>query len=213
MGQGSHRLHGPTLRNKLPQNMWALLLCAAALAAAAPSPSSVLSFGAGKPGFSLCEAPTVILSHNLTQAAFGVMTHFWVTGGSVDDIFVSYFIDGEAEASIVFSPAMACGQGFPADMASDPVSTGGLYHAGAKMGKAAPQGGWYHYYKIPFYASVVVTAATQPGRGCTSAYMIVRGHEGGPPVSLPSGLTLPAGAKMILLSISGVTYPPLAAVA
>ena len=43
----------------------------------------------------------------------GVLTHFWITYASkVDDgVLVRYYVDGETEASIAFTPSMACGVG------------------------------------------------------------------------------------------------------
>lgn len=103
---------------------------------------SVTIFGAGKPGFSICEAPTTVLSYNLSaSASFGIASHFWTTGG-VDTILVEYYVDGEPTPSIAFEPALACGQGFPTEDGSDPISTGELYSAGGKMGKGAAVGAW-----------------------------------------------------------------------
>lgn len=67
---------------------------AAALAActvvglAVPPPIPV-TFGNGLAGFSICEAPTVVLNYNLSAgSSYGLLSHFWTTGGSGIDTVV-----------------------------------------------------------------------------------------------------------------------------
>ena len=61
-----------------------------------------------------------VWSHNITTEAGrqygGYLNHFWSAGGKgpvgtyiADRQLVRYYIDGEAEPSIQFEPAMACG--------------------------------------------------------------------------------------------------------
>lgn len=84
------------------------------------------------------------------------------------------------------------------------MSTGGLFEAGGNMGKAAPEGGWYHYFKVPFYESVRVQTRAPNGSGCIGGYMIVRGYEVAPGSGLEagfplaSGFVVPAGARLEL---------------
>ena len=42
------------------------------------------------------------------------MTHFWMTigGGYEDGMIIRYYVDGEDEASIEYTPSMACGVGY-----------------------------------------------------------------------------------------------------
>jgi hypothetical protein len=119
----------------------ALLLAHGAVGKRSSPPPIPTTFGNGIAGFSICEQPTVVLNHTLgPNSSYGLMNHFWTTGGdTIDSIIIEYFIDDEVDPSLSFTPAMACGQGFPAAMTSDPVSVGGLFSAGPNMGKAAPQ--------------------------------------------------------------------------
>lgn len=191
---------------------WLMLL---ADIGSAQSTAMPITFGNGLASFQICNAPTELLTYNLSaMAAFGVMSHFWTTGDT-DTITVEYYIDGESTPSIAFQPALAAGQGFPAEMAQDPISTGGLFAAGATMGKAAPVGGWYLYHKIPFYSSVrIITRTSVPGQ-CVNAYMIVRGYEAlqgtdlASGIRLPSGFQLPVGTRLQLQRLESEVFPPL----
>ena len=62
-----------------------------------------------------------VWSHNITSPSGvqygGYLNHFWSAGGKgpvgtyiADRQLVRYYIDGEAEPSIEFEPAMACGK-------------------------------------------------------------------------------------------------------
>ena len=201
------------------------LLCAAAAAAAtaaAAPPPLPKTFGAGLPApfVPVCGTPTTILNHTLaTDSSVGVLTHFWTTGDVDSNVLVEIFMDGEPEPSIAFEPSMACGQGFPGDMGTDPVSVGGLFAAGDKMGKAGAVGGWYFKYRIPFQRSVFVQIrqiVPPPSGDCQHAYVILRGFEGDAGfagVTLPSGFTLPLAARLHLQSIDNATFPALSLVA
>jgi hypothetical protein len=206
----------------------ALVTAAASAAAAAASPPTTsfppapgpVTFGAGLV-FTLCDTPTVVLAHNLSSSAsavYGLLTHFWSTGDT-DDVLVSYFVDDEATPSVEFTPALASGQGFPDEWSEDPVSTGGLYAAGALFGKAGAVGAYYNHIRVPFYASIRVEARTAVAGKCVGAYMLSRGHEVAPGsgeesgLLLPSGFRVPLGARLELQVIPNVTFPPLSFVA
>lgn len=84
------------------------------------------------------------------------------------------------------------------------------------MGKSATKGGWWHKIKMPFQRSVLVTSRLVPRgnianltgvciHGGTSA--IIRGYEDTAPtaaLTLPSGVTLPRAAKMVLHRLDNV---------
>jgi hypothetical protein len=92
----------------------------------------------------------------------GVMTHFWLTPCG-PDIMIKYYIDGETEASIQFTPSLAAGVGF--DDHADPW--GNEY-----FGKGAFTGAWFWNFKVPFYKSVKVTISSPVATGI---YIILRG--------------------------------------
>ena len=194
-----------------------LLMAVAAARCTAATPLPPRTFGSGLL-LSICEAPTSLLVHNIS-AGLGLVTHFWSTGDVDTNVLVEYFIDGEALPGIAFEPAMACGQGWPGDMNADPVSPGGIYSAGDKMGKGAATGGWYFKYRVPFQQSFRAQARLirpKPGGGCQAAYMILRGHEVGAGergLVLPSGYELPLTARLQLQRIDKATFPALSLVA
>jgi hypothetical protein len=153
----------------------------------------------------------VVLNHTLGDGAdLGILTHFWTTGDVDSNVIVEYFIDGEAIPSIAFEPSLATGQGFPQDVYGDPISQGGLYAAGQKMGKAGAVGGYYLKLKIPFQSNVVVqTRLIDASTGCKAAYMILRGYEAAPTdpgVVALSGFILPRAARMQLQVIENTTF-------
>ena len=65
------------------------------------------------------ERETLIIAQNLSDPAFvGLTTHFWFEGGRgpmgrylTDTMIIRYYVDGEANASLTFTPAMAAGSG------------------------------------------------------------------------------------------------------
>lgn len=172
--------------------------------------------------------PLVVLDYNLSSdAAYGVMTHYWSTGEIVNwDTVVDYFVDGEDTPSISLMEDMACGQGFPKAAigtfngggagwkGETPASVTGTFAAGEKMGKSGQVGGYYHYHKVLFTKSIRITARSLT-KGLQVVYMIVRGHEvhkdspaaGG--LTMPSGFTVPPHAKLQLQRIDNKTYQPL----
>ena len=121
--------------------------------------------------------PRVILNHSLTnQPGFGVIDQFWTVQQTDVELAMlgvreefSYFFDGEAVPSVVFEPAMAAGQSWAAAElggrwvdAQRYVGDDGVFAAGAKMGKSATKGGWWHKVKMPFTRSVLVTSRLVP---------------------------------------------------
>lgn len=136
---------------------------------------------------------------------WGTTTHFWVTGSApqTDTVIFRYYIDGEANASIVFQPGYACGVGFNDD--TNPWAT-------KWAGKGSNIGAWYHNYKIPFYSSLRVTYQLPAGDAAGIIYAQVRGVENLPitieGVTIPTGDTGMPKAKM-QLQINHLQLQPL----
>eukprot|EP01043_Picozoa_sp_COSAG02_P062325 COSAG02_NODE_8570_length_2520_cov_6.279637_3_plen_333_part_00 len=168
------------------------------------------TFGNGLAGLDICQGPrnasgpvdTVILNHTLGRTStHGVLDHFWITGnhgpGQIDEAWISYFVDGEAEPSIEFQASRMCGQFFP-----ELMNESALYSAGPLCGRNSNVGGWFNTFPIPFGRSVIVTARPSARwvskYGCLHSYISVRGTEN-TPLTLPlSGVTLPPTARLQL---------------
>jgi hypothetical protein len=139
-----------------------------------------------------------------SSASTAVLFHFWTTGAPsdwVDRTTWRYYVDGETEASIQFTAAMAAGVGF--GDAKAPWGTDWF-------GKQAHDGGWYLHFRFPFSKSVRVTGQL-PGDlapGFTAQlYLKLRGAENYPIVF--SGFTLPTSARLVQSRLSSVTFAPL----
>jgi hypothetical protein len=122
--------------------MVALVMCAACVHAV---PASVVrTFGSGLSA-AVLEPGVELVYYNYTvssSSSYGVTTHFWATGGGgIDNVVFRYYIDGEAQASIVFTGGMAAGVGFGDTQA--PWGT-------EWIGKGGTQGAWFHNFRIPF---------------------------------------------------------------
>ena len=210
----------------VPLPAWSALLMATAAANVAP-PRTIGNAVIAYVRNSTFE-PLVVLEHNLSSdAAYGVMTHYWSTGEIVNwDTVVDYYVDGEETPSISLMEDMACGQGFPkakygtfngagaAWKGEMPPGVSGTFAAGEKMGKSGQVGGYYHYHKVLFQKSIKVTARSLT-KGLQVVYMVVRGHEvakdspASVGLSLPSGFVVPPNARLQLQRIDNVTYQPL----
>uniref|UniRef100_A0A914DUT4 Uncharacterized protein n=1 Tax=Acrobeloides nanus TaxID=290746 RepID=A0A914DUT4_9BILA len=160
--------------------------------------SSPSTFGAGYSNGMITTEEKWIFEQVLAPGDVGVLTHFWITyGTSVDNgVIVRYYIDSEKNASIQFTPSLACGVGYYD------------YHGpwGTKwFGKGANDAGWFNNFRIPFQKSIVVTVQHLYGN-FSGFYMIVRGSIN-IPISV-GGITLPKNARMNQFVING-TYQPL----
>ena len=158
------------------------------------------TFGTGRSAFTLGPDEMTVFEYNVSSAsAYGVMTHFWITGdptlgSGTDNATVRYFVDNERSASVEFKPPMAAGVGF-----DDNTVWGN-----SKIGHASNRGGWYVNIKIPFQSTIRVTL-TQPG-GTAACFVILRGCEN-LPVTVGS-LTLPTEARLGLHKIEQRTFQP-----
>jgi hypothetical protein len=186
---------------------------------------------------------TTFLNHTLSRSpSFGVVNQFWTVQApdvtlAEDGVRLefSYYFDGEVKPSVVFEPALASGQGWAAARLGGRwvdsqrfAGDNGVFAAGGKMGKSATEGGWWHKFKMPFERSVLVTATLVPRGGdtgrnitgvCHGTLAIVRGFEDTSPsaaLTLPSGVTLPRSARMVLHSLDSAVgayeFAPLAVV-
>lgn len=96
-----------------------------------------------------------------------------------------YYIDGESEASIEFTPSMMSGVGF-----DDPQAPWGTKW----FGKGAKDGAWFHNFKIPFQKAIRITAQ-RPSGTAGGFYCIVRGVPN-VPINL-GGVLIPGGARLV----------------
>eukprot|EP00658_Telonema_sp_P-2_P047480 TRINITY_DN3611_c0_g1_i2.p1 TRINITY_DN3611_c0_g1~~TRINITY_DN3611_c0_g1_i2.p1 ORF type:complete len:317 (+),score=85.44 TRINITY_DN3611_c0_g1_i2:166-1116(+) len=162
--------------------------------------TAALTFGTGLSSGSITTAEATIFAHVIADGHLGVMNHFWSTcspeaeAGAV----IRYYVDGEQNASIAFSPAMASGTGYDDSQAPWGTKWFGL-GAGRGQGQA-----WFNNFKIPFGKSIRVTAQHRTG-SFPGFYMIVRG---GLDLALSIGETvLPPSARLQLQVFEGSLAP------
>ena len=216
--------------------------------------NNVVNFGFGMSQAHIRTVEQQIYEYNVTSAddgGRGVITHFWVTGGDyvcgepsgkcqpplnssnnwnpyIDHIIVRFYVDGETEASIAMTPAMACGTGpfssrtvagfFPRDGGVQtptgwtPPTKMGMTRApwqSKYFGKGSANGGWWWNVRVPFAKSIRVTTELPPVPGhpevtSVGCYLQVRGAENIPIVL--GGIELPSNARLRLQKIEGREY-------
>jgi len=145
-------------------------------------------FGTGLSGGSITTEEQFIFEHYVAPGDYGVMTHFWTTYLTDTDkgVLVRYYIDGETNASIQFTPSLAAGVGF-----YDPQGPWGTQW----FGKGAADGGWFFNFKIPFQKSVMVSVQhLYADHG--AFYIIVRGATNLPLNDIVSGVSIPSTARL-----------------
>lgn len=200
--------------------MRALPLAAlSALAAAQQPPPAPAAFGFGRTiGGAISDwvlGPGVELeawNHSVSTAAGrehgAYLNHFWSAGGkgaagqyTADRQIIRYYIDGEAEPSIEFEPAMAAGSGIGWE-GLDYYNRGlngkepwGPEMSNSMMGHSAQTGGgWHNRFKIPFARSIRITVklpAGIPSNFSSKMFLIFRGVEGDPRPLTVGSLSLP----------------------
>jgi len=160
--------------------------------------SAKSTFGTGYSNGDITKDEKWIFQHYVAPGDVGVITHFWITYPSKVDngTIIRYYIDGEKEASIQFTPSLACGVGF--------YDTQGPWGT-EWFGKGASDSGWFNNFRIPFQKSIVVTIQHQYDN-YGGFYMIIRGSVNVPIVI--GGKTLPTTAKMNQVRINN-TYQAL----
>ena len=173
------------------------LLLTYSVALAAPA-ASWTTIGTGRSQAHLTDVETVLFEHNATKGA--VMNHFWAAGSpSVDNTTFRYYVDGESSASIVFTPALACGVGCApltgprtpaqphvhahsevATVPGVPVVGDQTAPWGTKwLGKGAKSTGWFHNIQVPF-KSLRVTYQKNAREPDGTIWMILRGLDAVP---------------------------------
>jgi len=156
----------------------------------APS-NAVTTFGTGLSGGAVTMSEQWIFQHFVADGDYGVMTHYWTTYPSATDngVVVRYYVDGEEEASIQFTPSMACGVGF-----YDPQAPWGTKW----FGKGSADGGWFLNFRIPFQKSILVTVQHKYA-DLGGFYMIVRGGTN-LPIEI-GGVDVPSFARLNLYTV------------
>jgi hypothetical protein len=183
-----------------------VLLLAVASGGAAPVGDYI---GTSLAGGKLTQQEQLLFEHNVSSAAtHAVMTHWWLTAhDDAGDAAYTHFaifrmyIDGEANASLVFSPSLAIGVGF-----GDPSAP----WATSLFGRGSGAGAWFSNLRIPFEQSIRITLQAAPGApDYTHLYFICRGAENlgitiaGVEVPLP-------GSRLVLQTRRAALIPPLA---
>jgi len=161
---------------------------------------SATTFGFGYSDGAIYTTESIVFQWFVAPGDVGVMTHFWTTyfRNEDDGVVIRYYIDGETEASLQFTPSLACGVGFYDTQA--PWGT-------KWFGKGADDSGWFHNFRIPFHKSIVVT--TQHLFATYGAFfMIVRGGTN-IPINI-GGINVPLDSGRLLLFTTNATYAPLA---
>ena len=152
-----------------------LLLVAVELGYAAAAVSRVgITIGGHLEGANICHGkPQRILEHTVgAGSSGGVLNYFWQTGAipskmqnttkgelrlpqepSLTQLWVDYFIDGEAEPSVSMQPLMMAGQAFPDLMKPQNMR----WDAGGLFGRNTVST-TFHRIKVPFQRSVIVQA-------------------------------------------------------
>ena len=166
------------------------------------------TFSAGISESVLNETEQLLLNHSLIAGeAVGALTYFWITGDpSVAYATIRVYIDGEANASVVYAPAAAAGIGILNDTHTGPdVLPWGIPLMGS-LGRSS----YYNTIRVPFQASVVVTF--QAGAGQPRGVMVflqARGVDGLSLSDVIPGVPIPATARLRLSTALGVSYAPL----
>lgn len=188
--------------------MRAALTLAAAVHAIAGPASSPSSFGIGKSQIVISPTnETELLLHTVSPGvSTASINFFWITGdpvgsgprAGVDYSVWRFYIDGEANASIVLqtSQAACVGQADPSAPWDNDL-----------FGKNSKFGGWHINVPIPFTASVRVTLQLAPfWSGTERVFAMCRGVEG-LPVQI-AGFSLPPTARLVA-SVANASLAPL----
>jgi hypothetical protein len=172
----------------------ALALALAAVCVLALSPSALAmqprlrTFSAGLSQVQITPNEQTLLNYTLSPTgAWGIVNNWWMTGGD-RNVFLSFYIDGEATASIVVHVPTACGAGF-----GDPAPPVNIYSS-AYFGKAANTSGYSNKIPVPFQRSIVITFRGD-ARAHGTVWLWARGVESAP--LLPEfGLAIPPTARL-----------------
>eukprot|EP00750_Incisomonas_marina_P018739 INCI3133.3.p1 GENE.INCI3133.3~~INCI3133.3.p1 ORF type:complete len:342 (-),score=50.12 INCI3133.3:31-1056(-) len=165
--------------------------------------STKKTFGTGYSGGTLDTDEITLFAHKISPPAgfVGVMTHFWTTCSAEAEAgaIFRYYVDGEDEAGIEFTPSLAAGVGF-----DDPHAPWGTKWAGLGAGNGQGQA-WFLNFKIPFGSSIRITAQ-HPTKKFGGFYFIARGMMTNTLDVFP-GLQMPLSARLHLQRFSGPMKP------
>lgn len=145
------------------------------------------TFSAGLSQVQITPVEQTLLNYTLSPTgAWGIVNNWWTTG--VRNVFLSFYVDGEATASIVVHVPTACGAGF-----GDPAPPVNIYSS-AYFGKAANTSGYSNKIPVPFQRSIVITFRGD-ARAHGTVWLWARGVESAP--LLPEfGLAIPPTARL-----------------
>eukprot|EP00697_Spironema_sp_BW2_P004787 gnl/Spiro4/16481_TR8865_c0_g1_i1.p1 gnl/Spiro4/16481_TR8865_c0_g1~~gnl/Spiro4/16481_TR8865_c0_g1_i1.p1 ORF type:complete len:356 (-),score=52.76 gnl/Spiro4/16481_TR8865_c0_g1_i1:60-1127(-) len=147
------------------------------------------------------QSEQVLLNHSLSQGAVSGYVNNWWVGGPNDAITLSFYVDGEASASVVIDIANACGSGF--DQA--PKGATATYSS-EYFSKLAATSGWSNKFPVPFEKSILVTFKSKLASPAqTTFWGFVRGVED-VPLRL-SGVDIPAHARLQVQKNTGEFQP------
>eukprot|EP01052_Picozoa_sp_SAG31_P024062 SAG31_NODE_2023_length_6645_cov_15.211121_2_plen_434_part_00 len=180
-----------------------LLLATAAVAVeAGVQPFGYRSFTEETPGRHINVTESTIFSHQLREDSgdVGMLTYAWIeTGNSAldryvgDNLILRYYVDEEAEAAIVFTPAMGAGSSVGLESADyygrnassgAPCSPRPQHIAGPEtcgmdlldgwpwatkwFGKGGAASSWISHMRVPFTSSIRITAQVACGTAETA---------------------------------------------
>ena len=162
-----------------------------------------ISFGTGLSSNRLYQYELDLFNYTVSPSSvFATLTHFWIAGAApqpdIDSALIRYYIDGESEASIQFTPSLLCGAGF-----NDGTGPWG----GRWMGKGAANGGWWSHFRVPFQQSIRITGQLTTNSTSTLVWTILRGNED--LHTTIGGFTLPVTARLTQSRIQSQLYNPL----
>ena len=120
-------------------------------------------FGTAIAGGYLNQTEQTVFEHSVSASAtHGVLTHWWLTAHDRDGIstythyaMLRIYIDGEANASLAFTPSLAIGVGF-----GDPAGP----WATSLFGRGSAAGAWFSNLRVPFTSSIRITLQQAIGR-------------------------------------------------
>jgi len=164
----------------------------------APS-NAITTFGFGYSDGAIYTTETTVFHWFVAPGDVGVMTHFWTTYFRTEDdgVIIRYYVDGETDASLVFTPSLSCGVGFYDTQAA----------WGTKwFGKGAEDGGYFLNFRIPFRKSIVDT--TQHMYGTYGAFFLIMRGGTNLPINI-GGIDVPLTSARLQLFTTNATYQPL----
>ena len=183
-------------------------------------------FSMGIPNFPFTSQEVEIYNYTLRPTSVvGVVNHFWscACGGrpinwQTEGGIAIYrlYIDGEATASLQWTPREMVGLGVfepQAGASGDRLSLPEPWHTDL-LGKLSDWDGFFFKMRIPFYASLRLTAQLPPGVAGFNVYTIIRGTESDDSSASPLAVSgygpLPLGTRLRQARNDNLLVPSLA---